>query len=55
MLHKLTEQIMFSRSKTSRLIQAQLPLSLVCLDGLGSLAEKHPILASTAISCLRYI
>ena len=53
MLHKLTEQIMFSRSKTSRLIQAQLPLSLVCLDGLGSLAEKHPILASTAISCLR--
>ena len=26
---------------------------MVCLDGLGSLAEKHPILASTAISCLR--
>ena len=44
---------MFSRNKTSKLIQSQLPLTLVCLDGLGSLAEKQPILASTAISCLR--
>ena len=26
---------------------------MVCLDGLGNLAEKHPSMASTAISCLR--
>ena len=54
-LHKLTEQMMFARNKTARHIQAHLPVTLVCLEGLGSLAEKHPILASTAISCLRYI
>ena len=44
---------MFSRNKTAKLIQGHLPLTLACLDGLGSLAEKHPILASTAIACLR--
>jgi hypothetical protein len=25
----------------------------VCLDGLGSLSVKHPIMAAAAISCLR--
>merc|ERR1719347_2082557 len=32
---------------------AHLPLTMVCLDGLGNLAEKHPSMAATAISCLR--
>lgn len=36
-----------------KVIQAHLPLTLVCLDGLGNLADKHPIMAPTAIQCLR--
>ena len=41
------------RNNTTKIIQAHMPLSLVCLDGLGSLAEKHPIMANSAITCLR--
>ena len=32
---------------------AHLPLTLVCLDGLGNLSEKHPVMAQQAVSCLR--
>jgi phosphatidylinositol 4-kinase len=34
-------------------ILAHLPLTLVCLDGLGKLSEKHPMMATTAVACLR--
>ena len=34
---------------------AHLPLTLVCLDGLGNLSEKHPVMAQQAVSCLRYL
>lgn len=30
-----------------------MPLLLVCLEGLGKLAEKFPNIASTSIYCLR--
>ena len=36
------------------MILAHLPLTLVCLDGLGNLSEKHPSMATTAVACLRY-
>ena len=36
-----------------QVILAHLPLTLVCLDGLGNLSEKHPVMAQQAVSCLR--
>jgi len=58
LVQRLTERILHQRSETSRhsstkIILAHLPLTMVCLDGLGNLAEKHPVMAATAISCLR--
>ena len=53
LVQKLTDRIMFSKHNTTKVIQAHLPLTMVCLDGLGNLAEKHPLLASSAITCLR--
>ena len=37
-----------------QVILAHLPLTLVCLDGLGNLSEKHPVMAQQAVSCLRF-
>jgi len=58
LVQRLTERILHPRAESSRhsshkIILAHLPLTMVCLDGLGNLAEKHPSMAATAISCLR--
>ena len=46
---------MVPRNNTTKIkiMQAHLPLTMVCIDGLGNLAEKHPIMATSAITCLR--
>ncbi|KAJ8960815.1 hypothetical protein NQ318_020111 [Aromia moschata] len=36
-----------------RLVLAHMPLLMVCLEGLGKLAQKFPNIASTSIYCLR--
>lgn len=36
-----------------RLVLAHMPLLMVCLEGLGKLAQKFPNISSTSISCLR--
>ena len=48
---KLTDRI--TASSSHRLIVAHLPLILVCIEGLGSLAEKFPMLAKQSGDCLR--
>jgi len=58
LVQRLTERILHQRAESARhssqkIILAHLPLTMVCLDGLGNLAEKHPSMAATAISCLR--
>ncbi|XP_023346695.1 phosphatidylinositol 4-kinase alpha [Eurytemora carolleeae] len=54
LVQRLTDRILYPRhGNSSRTILAHLPLLLVCLDGLGNLAEEHPVLAASAISCLR--
>ena len=44
----------FTRILMLQVILAHLPLTLVCLDGLGNLSEKHPVMAQQAVSCLRF-
>lgn len=48
---RLNEKI--NTSHGHRLVIAHLPLLLVCLDGLGKLAEKFPSIAISCISSLR--
>lgn len=36
-----------------KLVLAHMPLLMVCLEGLGKLAEKFPNIASTSIQCLK--
>ncbi|EEB20254.1 Phosphatidylinositol 4-kinase alpha, putative [Pediculus humanus corporis] len=48
---RLTEKI--NSNQNYKLILAHMPLLLVCLEGLGKLADKFPNIASTSIYCLR--
>ncbi|XP_045467840.1 phosphatidylinositol 4-kinase alpha [Harmonia axyridis] len=48
---RLTEKI--NSNHGYRLVLAHMPLLMVCLEGLGKLAEKFPNIASTSIYCLR--
>ncbi|XP_049821823.1 phosphatidylinositol 4-kinase alpha isoform X3 [Aethina tumida] len=48
---RLSEKI--NSSQGYRLILAHMPLLMVCLEGLGKLAQKFPNIASTSIYCLR--
>ncbi len=50
-LSDLIQSIHVKKDKLS--ISGETVLVQVCLDGLGSLSVKHPIMAATAISCLR--
>lgn len=51
MLSKLTDRI--TSNTSHKLILAHMPLIMVCLEGLGSLAEKFPMLAKQSTDCLR--
>ncbi|KAK7873127.1 hypothetical protein R5R35_006354 [Gryllus longicercus] len=48
---RLTEKI--NCNQGHKLVLAHMPLLMVCLEGLGKLAEKFPNIASTSIYCLR--
>ncbi|XP_056639976.1 phosphatidylinositol 4-kinase alpha [Diorhabda sublineata] len=48
---RLTEKI--NSNHGYRLVIAHMPLLMVCLEGLGNLAQKFPNIASTSIYCLR--
>ncbi|BET02066.1 Phosphatidylinositol 4-kinase [Nesidiocoris tenuis] len=48
---RLTEKI--NSNHNLKLVLAHMPLLMVCLEGLGKLAEKYPNIASTSIHCLR--
>ncbi|XP_073997967.1 phosphatidylinositol 4-kinase III alpha isoform X1 [Rhodnius prolixus] len=48
---RLTEKI--NSNHNIKLVLAHMPLLMVCLEGLGKLAEKYPSIASTSIQCLR--
>ncbi|XP_067015107.2 phosphatidylinositol 4-kinase alpha [Anabrus simplex] len=48
---RLTEKL--NCNQGHRLVLAHMPLLMVCLEGLGKLAEKFPNIASTSIYCLR--
>ncbi|CAH1183299.1 unnamed protein product [Phaedon cochleariae] len=48
---RLTEKI--NSNHGYRLVLAHMPLLMVCLEGLGKLAQKFPNIASTSIYCLR--
>ncbi|XP_023707312.1 phosphatidylinositol 4-kinase alpha isoform X2 [Cryptotermes secundus] len=48
---RLTEKI--NSSHGPKLVLAHMPLLMVCLEGLGKLAEKFPNIASASIYCLR--
>ncbi|KAK9874265.1 hypothetical protein WA026_002618 [Henosepilachna vigintioctopunctata] len=48
---RLTEKI--NSNHGYRLVLAHMPLLMVCLEGLGTLADKFPNIASTSIYCLR--
>ncbi|KAK9746290.1 PI4-kinase N-terminal region [Popillia japonica] len=48
---RLTEKI--NSNEGHRLVLAHMPLLMVCLEGLGKLAQKFPNIASTSIYCLR--
>lgn len=47
----MTEKITSNHGQ--RLVLAHMPLLMVCLEGLGKLAQKFPNIASTSIYCLR--
>ncbi|CAH0382113.1 unnamed protein product [Bemisia tabaci] len=42
-----------SKNYDVKLVLAHMPLLIVCLEGLGKLAEKFPNIANTSIHCLR--
>lgn len=48
---RLSEKI--NTSHGYRLVLAHMPLLMVCLEGLGKLAQKFPNISSTSIYCLR--
>ncbi|XP_050307106.1 phosphatidylinositol 4-kinase alpha isoform X2 [Anthonomus grandis grandis] len=48
---RLSEKI--NTNDSYRLVLAHMPLLMVCLEGLGKLAQKFPNIASTSIYCLR--
>ncbi|XP_969785.1 phosphatidylinositol 4-kinase alpha isoform X4 [Tribolium castaneum] len=48
---RLTEKI--NSNHGYKLVLAHMPLVMVCLEGLGTLAQKFPNIASTSIYCLR--
>lgn len=48
---RLAEKI--NSSHNLKLVLAHMPLLMVCLEGLGKLAEKFPTIANTSIQCLR--
>lgn len=48
---RLTEKI--NSNHNHKLVLAHMPLLMVCLEGLGKLAQKFPNIASTSIYCLR--
>ncbi|XP_024081194.1 phosphatidylinositol 4-kinase alpha isoform X2 [Cimex lectularius] len=48
---RLTEKI--NSNHNMKLVLAHMPLLMVCLEGLGKLAEKYPNIANTSIHCLR--
>lgn len=48
---RLTEKI--NSNDNHKLVLAHMPLLMVCLEGLGKLAQKFPNIASTSIYCLR--
>ncbi|XP_074027148.1 phosphatidylinositol 4-kinase III alpha isoform X2 [Leptinotarsa decemlineata] len=48
---RLTEKI--NSNHGYKLVLAHMPLLMVCLEGLGKLAQKFPNIASTSIYCLR--
>ncbi|KAG8287986.1 phosphatidylinositol 4-kinase alpha [Homalodisca vitripennis] len=48
---RLAEKI--NSSHNLKLVLAHMPLLMVCLEGLGKLAEKFPTIANTSIHCLR--
>nr|CAD7405817.1 unnamed protein product [Timema poppensis] len=48
---RLTEKI--NSNHGHKLVLAHMPLLMVCLEGLGKLAQKFPNIASTSIYCLR--
>lgn len=48
---RLTGKI--NASQNLKLVLAHMPLLMVCLEGLGKLADKFPNIASTSIHCLR--
>ncbi|XP_015519648.1 phosphatidylinositol 4-kinase alpha isoform X1 [Neodiprion lecontei] len=48
---RLTEKI--NSNHGHKLVLAHMPLLMVCLEGLGKLAQKFPNIATTSIYCLR--
>lgn len=48
---RLTEKL--NSNHGQKLVLAHMPLLMVCLEGLGKLAQKFPNIASTSIYCLR--
>ena len=51
LVSKLTDKI--TSASSHKLILAHLPLIMVCIEGLGKLAEKFPMLSKQSGDCLR--
>ena len=51
MVSKLTDKI--TGTSSHKLILAHMPLIMVCIEGLGKLAEKFPMLSKQSSDCLR--
>ena len=50
-MSKLTDKI--TGTSSHKLILAHMPLIMVCIEGLGKLAEKFPMLSKQSSDCLR--
>ena len=51
LVSKLTDKI--TGTSSHKLILAHMPLIMVCIEGLGKLAEKFPMLSKQSSDCLR--